>query len=109
MSKMLNKIFGTIGLVDEEQMEEKEVELQEQEEEEQFEMVKETKGKIVSIKSKTIAPKIVVKNPQTLGEDMEDLIDALKVKNIVIMNIADAEKKYCKKIARCSFRCSLCT
>ncbi|CDF57855.1 cell division protein SepF [Thermobrachium celere] len=98
MSKMLNKIFGTIGLVDEEQMEEKEVELQEQEEEEQFEMVKETKGKIVSIKSKTIAPKIVVKNPQTLGEDMEDLIDALKVKNIVIMNIADAEKNIARRL-----------
>lgn len=100
MSKVLNKLFGTIGLVDEEETQQEEVKNIEDEFDyiEEPEFVKESKGKIVSIASKTITPKIVVKNPQTLGEDMEDLIDALKLKHIVIMNIADAEKNIARRL-----------
>ncbi|MCX7694696.1 MAG: cell division protein SepF, partial [Caloramator sp.] len=99
MSNVFNKILGSIGIVDEEEPVEKvEKQVEEIEEDLDFEEIRETKGKIVSIKSKTITPKIVVKNPQTLGEDMEDLIDALKDKNIVIMNIADAEKNIARRL-----------
>ncbi|MBZ4664057.1 MAG: hypothetical protein JG776_1772 [Caloramator sp.] len=99
MSNVLNKILGTIGIVDdEEQVEKVEKQVEEMEEEFNFEDIRETKGKIVSIKSKTITPRIVVKNPQTLGEDIQDLIDELKVKNIVIMNIADAEKNIARRL-----------
>ncbi|WDC84072.1 hypothetical protein PL321_17470 [Caloramator sp. mosi_1] len=62
MSNVLNKLLGSIGIVDEEEQVEKiENQVEETEEDVDFEEIRETKGKIVSIKSKTITPKIVVK------------------------------------------------
>jgi len=96
-NNVLNKLFGSIGLVEEDEPIQNELEeIQEEEDIDIIQEPRDVRNKVVSIKSKT--PKIVLKKPETIEDDIMDVIDALKSRKIVVMNITDVDRKTAQRM-----------
>lgn len=91
-------MMGAIGLIDNEDMEEIEKKDEEDIEEDLIEpeILTARKNKIVSIKTNS-APKVLLKKP-TNGEDIPEIIDAVKSRKIVIMNITEVEPSEARRM-----------
>lgn len=95
--KPLNKMMGVIGFADEEEDEAREEDLEEEDNEEQFrEVISNKKNKIVSIKNNS-SPKVILKRPCEF-QDIMEIVDAVKSRRIVVMNIADADQKQAQRM-----------
>lgn len=99
MFKPLNKVMGAIGLVDiDEDIEREEEEI---EEEEANEAVYEPeiisrKSKVVSIKNNAAA-RVVLKKP-TEFQDIMEIVDAVKSRRIIVMNMMDVDPKTAQRM-----------
>lgn len=98
--KPLNKMMGAIGLIDDE---EDTVEYENGDDEEEYEYEEPEiinpnprKSKIVSIKNNS-APKVILKKP-TEFQDILEIVDAIKSKRIVVMNIVDIDQKLAQRM-----------
>lgn len=101
MSKLLrpfNKMMGAIGLIDEEDevLDEREDNEEEDEEYEEPEIVNNKKGKLVSIKGNS-TPRVSLKKPQEF-QDIMEIVDAVKMKRIVVMNMYEVDPKLAQRM-----------
>ncbi|SEF68647.1 cell division inhibitor SepF [Caloramator fervidus] len=87
--KPFNKMMDALGFSSEEQ------EDAEEREQEQERVVTNTQSKIVSIK--TMFPKVILKRPQQLN-DTTDIIEAIKSKKIVILNMINLDQALAQRI-----------
>jgi cell division inhibitor SepF len=94
--KPFNKMMGAIGLVDEEEPAEYEDINEEEDEYQEPEIVTSKKNKIVSIKTST-SPKVLLKKPQEF-QDILELVDAIKTRKIVVMNIVEVEPRLAQRM-----------
>ncbi|MCX7902993.1 MAG: cell division protein SepF [Caloramator sp.] len=86
--KPFNKVMGVLGLGEEDEEEIKE------EEDREIEGI----NKVVSINSiKTMFPKVLLKRPQEL-EDTIDIIEAIKEKKIVILNMVNLDRDLAQRM-----------
>jgi cell division inhibitor SepF len=98
-NKFLNKMMGAIGLADEDEEMLDEDNLQEPEEEiyQQPEIINNRKNsKIVSIKSNSV-PKVLLKSPSEF-QDIMEIVDAVKSRRIVVMNINEVDAKLAQRM-----------
>lgn len=97
--KPFNKMMGAIGLIDDE---EETVDYEDSDDDgdeyEEPEIVNSNlrKNKIVSIKNNS-APKVILKKPGEF-QDILELVDAVKSKKIVVMNMVDIEQKLAQRM-----------
>lgn len=98
LMKPLNKVFGAMGLVDEEDDEiiERQEIVEEDSEFEEPELLNTRKNKIVSIKTNSQA-KVVLKKPTEM-QDVMEIIDCIKSRRIVVMNIVEVEAKLSQRM-----------
>lgn len=95
--KPLNKVMGAIGLSDyEEEQEDNEIE-EDEDIEEDLHVVNSKKNKIVSIKNNNILPRILLKKP-TEFQDIMEIIDAVKSRRTVVINMQDIEPKKAQRM-----------
>jgi|GEM_PF-2051342 len=87
--KPFNKMMDALGFSSEEQEE------LEEREQEQERFVTNAQSKIVSIK--TMFPKVILKRPQQLN-DTTDIIEAIKSKKIVILNMINLDQALAQRI-----------
>lgn len=96
--KPINKMMGAIGLIEEEDddiIEEDEKEDDDFEYEEP-EILNSRKNNVVSIKTNS-APKVLLKKPIEI-QDVLELVDAVKSRKIVVMNIVDVEPRLAQRM-----------
>lgn len=97
LMKPFNKVMGAIGLID---LDENEDEIfddeMENDEYDEPEIVGTKQNKIVSIKSNS-SPKVLLKKPQEM-QDILELVDAVKSRKIVVMNIVDIESRLAQRM-----------
>lgn len=99
--KPFNKMMGAIGLIDEE---EETVDFENRDDDdddyeyEEPEIVNSNlrKNKIVSIKNNS-APKVILKKPSEF-QDILELVDAVKSKKIVVINMVDIEQRLAQRM-----------
>ncbi len=96
--KPFNKMMGAIGLIDDE---EEAVDYEDRDDDDEYEepeIVNSNlrKNKIVSIKNNS-APKVILKKPGEF-QDILELVDAVKSKKIVVMNMVDIEQKLAQRM-----------
>lgn len=97
--KPFNKMMGAIGLIDDEE----ETDDYEDREEDEYEYEEpeiinsnSRKNKIVSIKNNS-APKVILKKPVDF-QDILELVDAVKSKRIVVINITDIDQRLAQRM-----------
>lgn len=97
--KPFNKMMGAIGLIDDEE----ETDGYEDREEDEYDYEEpeiinsnSRKNKIVSIKNNS-APKVILKKPVDF-QDILELVDAVKSKRIVVINIADIDQRLAQRM-----------
>lgn len=96
-NKLFNKMMGAIGLVDEEEEIIEEEIVEEEKDYPQPEIINNRKnGKLVSIKSNPL-PKVVLKSPQEF-QDIMEIVDSVKSRRIVVMNITGVEPKLAQRM-----------
>lgn len=97
--KPFNKMMGAIGLIDDE---DETTDYEDRDEDEyeydEPEIVNSNlrKNKIVSIKSNS-APKVILKKPSEF-QDILELVDAVKSKKIVVMNMVDVDQRLAQRM-----------
>jgi cell division inhibitor SepF len=97
--KPFSKMMGAIGLGDDE---EEAVDYEDRDDEEddyeEPEIVNSNprKNKIVSIKNNS-APKVILKKPEEF-QDILELVDAVKTKKIVVMNMVDIDQRLAQRM-----------
>lgn len=98
--KPFNKMMGAIGLIDDE---DETVDYEDQDNEDEYEYDEPEipnsnmrKNKIVSIKNNS-APKVILKKPSEF-QDILELVDAVKSKKIVVINIVDIEQRLAQRM-----------
>lgn len=98
--KPFNKMMGAIGLIDDE---EETTSYDDREEEDDYEYEEPEivnsnprKNNIVSIKNNS-APKVILKKPVEF-QDILELVDAIKSKKIVVMNIVDIDQRLAQRM-----------
>lgn len=91
--KPLSKVMGAIGLIDQDDENEtettEEVNETDNEEYDVPSIANSKKGRVVSIKA-TSTPKVSIKKPEKF-QDIMDIVDALKQRRIIVMNITEVE------------------
>lgn len=97
-NKFFNKMMGAIGLTDEEDEVSQGENLEEEEEAyQQPEIINPRKNnKLVSIKSNSL-PKVLLKSPQEF-QDIMEIVDSLKARKIVVMNINEIEPRLAQRM-----------
>lgn len=100
----INKVMENIGLVDGEEdenevIDDTEVDNYDNEEEEDNEKMNKKNNKIVSIKTNSQA-RVLLKKPQEI-QDVMDVIDSVKSRRIVIMNIVGVESMLAQRMVDC--------
>lgn len=97
-NKFFNKMMGAIGLADEEDEISQEENLEEEEDTyQQPEIINPRKNnKLVSIKSNSL-PKVLLKSPQEF-QDIMEIVDSVKARKIVVMNINEIEPKLAQRM-----------
>lgn len=98
--KPLNKMMGAIGLIDNDDDDNYD-ELEDEDEDEEYEydepeIINPRKNKIVSIKT-NISAKVILKKPTEM-QDILEIVDAIKSKKIVVINIIDVEPKLAQRM-----------
>ena len=100
--KPLNKVMSAIGLIDDEDDEnvvDEEELYQDDNEDNSYsepEIINSKKAKLVSLKSGSV-PKVALKKPQEF-QDIMDIVDSVKQKRIVIMNVVDVEPRLAQRM-----------
>lgn len=97
--KPINRMMGAIGLIENEEDENYNDEYENDEEEfeyEQPEIINSRRNKIVSIKT-NISAKVLLKKPKEM-QDILEIVDAIKSKKIVVINIIDVEPKLAQRM-----------
>lgn len=99
--KPINKMMGAIGLIEEDEDENDVIEDDDENEDddtdyEEPEIVNSRKNNVVSIKTNS-APKVILKKPREI-QDVLEVVDAVKSKRIVIMNIVEAEPRLAQRM-----------
>lgn len=94
----INKMMGAIGLIEED---DDEIIEEGQKEDDDFdyvepEIVNSRKSNIVSIKTNS-APKVLLKKPKEI-QDVLELVDAVKSRKIVVMNIIGVESRLAQRM-----------
>jgi cell division inhibitor SepF len=94
----INKVMGAIGLVDEEDDDIDDEEIDEEDEDDNMvpDVINSRKNKVVSIKNGS-APRVILKKPQEFQNIME-IVDAVKSRRIVIMNLTELEQKSAQRM-----------
>ena len=94
----LNKVMGAIGLVDEEDEDINDDEIDEENEDDNMvpDVINSKKNKIVSIKNGSM-PRVLLKKPLEFQNIME-IVDAVKSRRIVIMNLTELEQKSAQRM-----------
>ncbi|MDF2672671.1 MAG: hypothetical protein K0R09_936 [Clostridiales bacterium] len=102
-SKLLrpfNKMMGAIGLIDDEEetinYEDRDDDDDDEYDEPEIVNSNPRKNKIVSIKSNS-APKVILKKPGEF-QDILELVDAVKSKKIVVMNMVDIDQRLAQRM-----------
>ncbi len=99
--KPLNKVMSAIGLIDEDDenvMDEEEgyEDDNEYNDYSEPEIINPKKAKLVSIKPGSI-PKVALKKPQEF-QDIMDIVDSVKQKKIIIMNVYEVEPRMAQRM-----------
>lgn len=96
--KPINKMMGAIGLIDEEDQDLAVNSVEEEIEEEyaEPEIITSKKNKVVSIKTNS-SPRILLKKPVEF-QDIMEIVDAVKSRKIVVMNIVEVEQKLAQRM-----------
>lgn len=94
----LNKVMGAIGLVDEEDEDIDNDEIDDEDEDDNVvpDVINSKKNKIVSIKNGSM-PRVLLKKPLEFQNIME-IVDAVKSRRIVIMNLTELEQKSAQRM-----------
>jgi cell division inhibitor SepF len=97
-NKIFNKMMGAIGLGDDEDADQIEGrdDITEVEDSDEPDIINNRKNKIVSIKTNT-SPKVLLKEPLEF-QDIMEIVDAVKSRRIVVMNIAEVEPKHAQRM-----------
>lgn len=100
--KPLNKVMSAIGLIDDEGDENAMDEEEGYEEDNDYndynepEIINSKKTKLVSIKPGSI-PKVALKKPEEF-QDIMDIVDSVKQKRIIIMNVSEVDPKKAQRM-----------
>lgn len=97
--KPINKMMGAIGLIDEEDQELINDADEETIEDGAFmepEIIPSKKNKVVSIKTNS-SPKVLLKKPVEF-QDIMEIVDSVKARRIVVMNIVEVEQKLAQRM-----------
>jgi cell division inhibitor SepF len=98
MFKPFNKVMGAIGLVDIDEDEDKDSEELDEETADTYyepEIVN-RKNKIVSIKN-NVSARVILKKP-TEFQDIMEIVDAVKSRRIIVMNITEVEARVAQRM-----------
>jgi cell division inhibitor SepF len=96
-SKIINKMMGAIGLIDDE--DNNEVDNKEENDVEEYvepEIINRRNNKIVSIKTNS-TPKVLLKKPSEF-QDIMEIVDAVKARKIIVMNISEVESRLAQRM-----------
>ena len=98
--KPFNKVMGAIGIVDEEdEIIENEDEQEKEEEYQEPEIISSRRNKLVSIKTTTV-PRVLLKRPGEF-QDIMEIVDAVKSRKIVVMNISEVDQRLAQRMIDC--------
>lgn len=94
----LNKVMGAMGLVDDDDDDnyENEENFNKEEEVDDAPEIINKKGKLVSIKS-NVSARVVLKRPSEFTDIME-IVDSVKSRKIVVMNMTEVESKLAQRM-----------
>lgn len=96
-NKIINKMMGAIGLLDDEENDEADRKEESIIEEEFIEPeIINRRNKIVSIKTNS-SPKVVLKKPSEF-QDIMEIVDAIKARKIIVMNISEVDSKLAQRM-----------